>query len=240
MRTRRAGFGCLVRSGPWRSPPRPRRDHREWIVKGGLRGRAIRLALQVMSTERAHQLLDRLARQPRSSRLVIQGSGIAGDPGYIPWLISQMQEQKTARLAGEAFGLITGLDLAGAASKPSGRKDSSPDPTTIPMIRTLTWTPTKVCLGLTSQKIEKWWAAKQQSFSTRYALLHGRARHARALHRCAQERLPAATNPRRSLLVPARSRHAAVQHQRAGMAAAAAACPDGVRRHRDTERESGL
>ena len=45
-------------------------------------------------------------------RPLIQGAGFAGDPAYVPWLIKQMETIETTRLAGEAFSLVTGLDLA--------------------------------------------------------------------------------------------------------------------------------
>ena len=48
------------------------------------------------------------------------------------------------------------------------------------------------------------------------------ARHPRALHRRAEERLSASANPCRTLPVPARAWHAAVQHERACVAAAEA------------------
>ena len=79
---------------------------------GQFRDRAYRLALQALEQDDAQGLLRQLAQVPENQRLVIQGSGIAGDPSYVPWLIQHMADQKTARLAGEAFSLITGLDLA--------------------------------------------------------------------------------------------------------------------------------
>ena len=76
------------------------------------RPRAFRLALQSMDTDASSAWLRHLAQQPDNLRWLIQGSGVAGDPIYIPWLIEHMTELKTARSAGEAFSLITGLDLA--------------------------------------------------------------------------------------------------------------------------------
>jgi len=35
-----------------------------------------------------------------------------GDPAYLPWLIQQMDDPKLSRSAGEAFALVTGLDLS--------------------------------------------------------------------------------------------------------------------------------
>jgi uncharacterized protein (TIGR02270 family) len=81
-------------------------------IAGALQSRAFRFALQAMEPTEAHQWLRRLARNPDHQRLLIQGSGVTGDPHYVPWLIGHMSDLKTARLAGEAFSLITGLDLA--------------------------------------------------------------------------------------------------------------------------------
>jgi uncharacterized protein (TIGR02270 family) len=75
-------------------------------------GRALRLSLQAMDTPSAHAVLQNLAKDSAQLRGLIQGSGIAGDPAYVPWLIGHMSNDQTARLAGEAFSLITGADLA--------------------------------------------------------------------------------------------------------------------------------
>jgi uncharacterized protein (TIGR02270 family) len=76
------------------------------------RASACLLVLQAMDQEGAHALLRSLGESPESLRLLIEGSGVGGDATYVPWLIRQMMQPKTARLAGEAFSLITGLDLA--------------------------------------------------------------------------------------------------------------------------------
>ena len=73
---------------------------------------ALRLVLKVIPPKRAQTLLARLAKDPALIRTVIRGIAIAGDPHYVPWLIAQMEDLKLARLAGEAFSFITGLDLA--------------------------------------------------------------------------------------------------------------------------------
>ncbi|MEO7206405.1 MAG: TIGR02270 family protein [Steroidobacteraceae bacterium] len=79
---------------------------------GLFQARAFRLSLQAMDQHGAQEWLRKLARSDVNLRLLIQGSGIAGDPKYIPWLIQHMTDVKTARLAGEALSLIAGLDLA--------------------------------------------------------------------------------------------------------------------------------
>ena len=56
-------------------------------------------------------MLKELAGVRAHQRWLIQGAGLVGDPQYVPWLISQMSDEGTARLAGEAIGLITGVNL---------------------------------------------------------------------------------------------------------------------------------
>ena len=73
---------------------------------------ALRAVLKVASPSQARALLARLAKDPAQVRLLIQGVAIAGDPHYVPWLIAQMEDPRLARLVGEAFSFITGLDLA--------------------------------------------------------------------------------------------------------------------------------
>lgn len=81
-------------------------------VDSAYRMRAFRLSLQAMSPAAAHTALQRLHGDPEQLRWLIQGSGVNGDPTYVPWLIKQMTNEKTARIAGEAFSLVTGTDLA--------------------------------------------------------------------------------------------------------------------------------
>jgi uncharacterized protein (TIGR02270 family) len=60
-------------------------------------------------------MLQTLANDLKDRRWLIEGCGIAGDAGYVPWLVKQMDEVTTARIAGEAFALITGVNLGTAA-----------------------------------------------------------------------------------------------------------------------------
>jgi uncharacterized protein (TIGR02270 family) len=75
------------------------------------RARAFPIALQTLSPGQGHALLQGFARDPQQLRKVVQGSGIVGDPAYVPWLIGHMRNPEMARLAGEAFALVTGADL---------------------------------------------------------------------------------------------------------------------------------
>jgi uncharacterized protein (TIGR02270 family) len=82
------------------------------MVQKPHRAQAFRLSLQAMTVTTGHARLQSLRADPSQRRLLLEGSGIVGDPAYIPWLINQMTVHEMARLAGESFSLITGTDLA--------------------------------------------------------------------------------------------------------------------------------
>ncbi|MFZ1389916.1 MAG: TIGR02270 family protein [Thiolinea sp.] len=73
---------------------------------------ALRLLCRTQTLAATQQLLGTLFKQHQALRLAIQGAGASGDSRYIPWLIQQMAVPEQARVAGEAFSLITGVDLA--------------------------------------------------------------------------------------------------------------------------------
>jgi uncharacterized protein (TIGR02270 family) len=133
-------------------------------VPGPFRARAFQLTLQAKGTQSAHGWLAGIGRDPANLRWLIRGAGLAGDPAYVPWLIGHMADLKTTRLAGEAFSLITGLDLAwlDLEVKPpenfeSGPNDDPNDPN-VDMDEDdgLPW-PDVV-------KLQAWWQANSQRF----------------------------------------------------------------------------
>jgi uncharacterized protein (TIGR02270 family) len=140
------------------------------IVDGPRRNRAFRLALQAMSTGAAHGFLKSLASDPAQLRWLIQGSGIAGDPTYIPWLINHMREDGTARLAGEAFSMITGLDLPAATLDRSRPEGFESGPSDDPDDANVEMDPDDGLPWPDADKAEKWWSANASRFrkGTRY------------------------------------------------------------------------
>ncbi|MFM0049617.1 TIGR02270 family protein [Caballeronia grimmiae] len=73
---------------------------------------AAALAASTLSPGDVHALLQRIAAQRNSKRLLIRTIAHAGDPRFIPWLIELMADDSYARIAGESFSFITGADLA--------------------------------------------------------------------------------------------------------------------------------
>ncbi len=75
--------------------------------------RSTLIALQATRWERAAELVRSVARRSAEpQRRVIRACGWLGDARLVPWLIELMPHDRFARLAGEAFSMITGADLA--------------------------------------------------------------------------------------------------------------------------------
>ncbi len=131
---------------------------------GPCQAAAAMLALKVLPTEQAHALLQSIARKEDSVRILIRGIGAAGDPHYVPWLIAQMGDLKLARLAGESFSTITGLDLAAEdlelkpPENPVAGPNDDPDDEDVAMDEDegLPWPD--------AEKIDAWWQADGHRF----------------------------------------------------------------------------
>ena len=82
------------------------------VVPGPFQARALSLAIQAKSVPAAHELLRSSLGDPREIRGLIRATALAGDPVYVDWLIGLMANDALARVAGESFSLVTGVDLA--------------------------------------------------------------------------------------------------------------------------------
>jgi len=74
--------------------------------------RALQLVLRRMPPSEAAEWINTLAQNPGLLRSAVIGTGVVGVPEAIPWLLEQMKAPALARVAGEAFTMITGVDLA--------------------------------------------------------------------------------------------------------------------------------
>lgn len=87
---------------------------RPFVFKPGpYRARALQMALRVLPLEEGRAWISALAQDPANIRAAIAASGVLGDPRAVNWLIEKMTDPRLARLAGEAFAHITGIDLDG-------------------------------------------------------------------------------------------------------------------------------
>ena len=73
---------------------------------------AVKLGMRRLDISGAHTWQKELAQNPGTLRFALIGAGVIGDPVLIPWLIEYMNTPEQARVAGEAFTMITGVDIA--------------------------------------------------------------------------------------------------------------------------------
>lgn len=72
---------------------------------------ALHLTLAQLPLAQARTWQQQLAEKPATRRLAVMAVGLLGDPTLVPWLIDRMREPTLARIAGEAFALLTGQEL---------------------------------------------------------------------------------------------------------------------------------
>jgi uncharacterized protein (TIGR02270 family) len=148
-----------------------KRDGLEKLVEiasnpGPYRLRALQLALQALGVSAAHEVLKPMAQAPGDLRTLIRGAGWVGDPAYVRWLVDFMANDPFARLAGEAFSLLTGADLAaqGLERRPPEAFESGPNDD-----------PNEAEVGLDEDdglpwpdqdRVRAWWDANAQRFQT--------------------------------------------------------------------------
>lgn len=81
------------------------------LKPGPYQARSIQLAFRVLTVEPGREWISAMAKDPTNVRAVITATGVLGDPHAVNWLIGKMTDSKQSRLAGEAFTLISGVDL---------------------------------------------------------------------------------------------------------------------------------
>lgn len=72
---------------------------------------AMNVVFRVLEPAMAQQFIKQLANDKTQLRYALIASGIHGDPIYLPALMRQFANEELARVAGEAFEMITGLNI---------------------------------------------------------------------------------------------------------------------------------
>jgi uncharacterized protein (TIGR02270 family) len=127
--------------------------------------RAFRLTLQAIGPVDAHRVLRSLSADAARLRWLIQGSGIAGDPEYVPWLVKHMADEKSARLAGEAFSLITGADFGQLGLEGRKPEEVQPGPNDDPDDPNVEMDPDDGLPWPDPEKIKDWWSKNSNRFT---------------------------------------------------------------------------
>ena len=74
--------------------------------------RATNILFRRLSCEQSRVALSQLSQDAEQFRTVLLAAGVSGDPYFIPLIINAMNTDEVARVAGEAFSMITGVDIA--------------------------------------------------------------------------------------------------------------------------------
>lgn len=103
--------------------------------------------------------------------------GSAGDPSRVADLLGQMTNPALARSAGEAFALITGVDLAYEDLEVEAPADFEAGPNDDPEDENVALDPDENLPWPDSQKVEKWWGENRHRFQPGMRYLCGRPIH---------------------------------------------------------------
>jgi uncharacterized protein (TIGR02270 family) len=134
---------------------------------------ALGVLLRALPPAQAQDWLKTLGRDPERRRAAITGVGVYGDPTYVSWLIQQMADEKSTRLAGEAFSMITRVDLAYRDLDRRPPQGFEGGPTDDPGDPNVALDPDDKLPWPDPERVAKWWAAQKSGYvpGTRY--FHG-------------------------------------------------------------------
>lgn len=153
------------------------RHLRTFVEEGSVvASKALQLVLRRMPLADANRWLATLVQRDKSLiRHAVIGAGVTGDPQWVPFLIEQMSNKPLMRVAGEAFSMITGADLAYQDLDVSPPEDSGAGPTEDPADSNVAMDPDENLPWPNPALIQKWWSDHQSSFSSGTRYLHGKA-----------------------------------------------------------------
>ncbi|SDH22339.1 conserved hypothetical protein [Pseudomonas flavescens] len=140
---------------------------------GDLRQPALEVLLAWQPREVSIVWLRSLMQSPEHRRMVIQALGLFGDPQTIPWLIRQMHELPFARVAAEAFTLISGADLAELDLELSVYPDYDSGPNDDPDDPHVDMDPDTDLPWPDPHKVEQWWQCNGHGLPAGVAHLTG-------------------------------------------------------------------
>jgi uncharacterized protein (TIGR02270 family) len=175
------------------------------MTESRYRQRSATLAVRRLEPAAAGRWVQMLTQTPGCERVSIQAAGALGDPAVLARLIEQMAVPALARLAGESFSLITGVDLARDKldrPQPEGFEAGPTDDPDDPSVEMdaddgLDWPD--------PEKLRKWWSANRGRFPVGVRHLCGRPltpEHLKAVLRDGYQRQRAAAALELAILRP--------------------------------------
>ncbi|RWL17618.1 TIGR02270 family protein [Mesorhizobium sp.] len=136
----------------------------------GIGWKGVQLLLRAAEHQSAVQWLLSLCGDRSKERLIAAGSGILGDPIFVPWLTTRMRDPKLARLAGESFETITGMSI-----EREGMHIKSPADVDFENASPADYFAREEALVWPDvRKIREWWRRNQTDFSQGRRYLQGK------------------------------------------------------------------
>lgn len=136
--------------------------------------RVARLAFARLPLSAAHDSRRDLARNSATIRIAVIATGSIGDPILADWLLERMEEVPLARIAGEAFTMITGADIFRSALKGDAPEESSVGPTDDPEDENVAMDPDQNLPWPNIEAVRQWWSAHQHEFQQGTRLFMGK------------------------------------------------------------------
>lgn len=124
------------------------------LTQPGHRSSAVEMSMRFGAADWARQTVRALAGSAATLRLAIQAAAAFGDPAVVPWLLKQALEPKHARVAAEAFCMITGADLDYLGFKQDAPAEDSGE--SEPEDKELPWPD--------AQRLAQWWSTQQSRY----------------------------------------------------------------------------
>jgi len=137
------------------------------------RTRALALLLRAVPLKDAQGWLKGMMQYPQWQYELVMGVGMMGDPAYLPWLMQQMERPALARAAGEAFSLITGVDIAYEDLEGERPQGFEAGPTEDPKDENVRMDRDENLPWPDHAKMRAWWEAHRERFSPGHRYLAG-------------------------------------------------------------------
>jgi len=135
---------------------------------------ALILAMRRMPLKSALEWQTALAMQSDTMRFAIIGAGAIGDPTLIPWIMEQMSVPEFARIAGEAFSMITGVDMVDKNLEGQWPEGFEAGPTESPEDEDVEMDPDEDLPWPNPELIADWWHKNKSNFKTGIRYLVGK------------------------------------------------------------------
>ena len=140
---------------------------------GPFKWRALDLSSRLMDRESAISWLRDLGQDSTHARLLVIAAGVFGDPAVVPWLIEKMGDPTLARVAGESFSSITGVDLSESQLEGVAPDGFVTGPTDEPDDENTAMDPDENLAWPVPTRVLAWWKREERRFHSGVRYLGG-------------------------------------------------------------------